>query len=230
MLDIARDKQNPRIPFHRGVTAGPVVLRQRVPRRVERHAIRVKTGLLQILGKGEEVFARLQLDLLLAEKLVVLIKPQDRGFLLVRMGENLDVEGLPLLHLRRQTQFLHRHIVAPRRAERQNINRHPERSRRKDGGLGVPGGLVPVREQHQPLLAGFGKRRRGQAHRRPDVGSLRIHHRQHFFEFQRDIWRGLNRRVRPEHHHPRAIFPMLALRGPVDEVPRLLLGRLRHAQ
>ena len=112
--------------------------------------------------------------------MVILKQPHRRALRLVGLGENLDLKRLALLDAAGQRELLHRSVPAPRDAQRNHVNRHAQGLRRDHRGKCITHIFVAIGQQHQPLLAGFGKRRRAKTNGRRDVRPLAGDHRLDF--------------------------------------------------
>ena len=201
LLGIAGDDQHPRVAAHGGEGGGVVILRHRVARRLDLRVILVKPRLVQRLGKGEQILARRQFHLLFAQISFVQIQAHRARLRLVGLHHNFHVEGGSLLQPGGHAQFSHRHIAAPVGPQRHHVQRHAQRPRRRQRGKGVAHVLVAVGQQHQALLAGFGKRRRAQADGAGDVGPLRADHRLDFGQVNLRVGAGFNGRFASENKH-----------------------------
>ena len=144
------------------------------------------------MGKGEQVLAGVQLNLLLAHEGFVEIEA-DGGLLgLVGLREYFHVEGLPLLDSGGHGEFSDRDVIAAAGAQRQNIERHAQREGGGDGGHGVAHVFVSVGEQDEAFLARFGHGGRAQANGAGDVGAVNADDGLDLAQIDLDVGTGLN--------------------------------------
>ncbi len=231
LVRLRRHHQHARVAADIDETAGPIVLRHVVPGRFDIDGVAIEAGFGERLREGKQVFARGELHLLLAQRLFIAIEAHGRSLRPVGLDEDFGLEGLSFLDAVGQSEFLHRHIVAALHSQRHDVQGHPQRARRQQRRQAVADVLVPVRKQHQSLLAGFRKRRRPEADRPGDVRSLRPHDRQDLRVVQVDfvVRRSLERGFGAKNQQPNAVAFLLVRRGLVDIAAGRFLLRRRNA-
>ena len=228
---IRRDEQDARITAHIHKRGGAVVLRQAVTRDLHLDRIGVELRIVERLRKGEEVLARLEFHLLLAEELFIAVKAQPALLLPVGLDEDLRLNRLPLLHPRGQAEALHGDIIAPRRAERDDVNGHAQWLRGENGVERIADVLVAVGEQDDPFLAGLRKRRRAEPDRARDVSPIRTDHGENLLLLGIDeiVDRGFQGGIAAKHEQPDAVVLLFIRRDALGVFESSLLLWGRHA-
>ena len=169
-LVVAGQDEDPRLPLHDRVRVRSVVLAERVPGGLDDGPECVETGLFRCDEERHLVGSGLEVQPLGRNEAAVRVEPDRRGLGDARADLGDGFELLADAGGRRGSQSLDHDLVRCAAADDPGLDLDASRSRERGLRLTLSGGVVPVRQQDDPLLGVVGEEGSGESKSGSNVG------------------------------------------------------------